>query len=695
MSEKNLVRILTIFDTSEEAEVQINLLRNSGHIVRDIRVEDDEDMEAALEENPIDIIIAKHTLPMFSAKQAQEILVRTSRDIPLIVITPPGKEATAIDALNSGARDAVASNQADLFKHAVVRELSGLKERRAHRRNEKLLHETEKRARDLIDSSRDAIAYVHDGMHIYANKSYMKMFGYDVLEDIEGMPILDMVNVEDHPSLKEFLRNYTKGKAQDDHIDVHGKNNQNDSFKITMEFSNASMEGESCSQIIIRDQANNSKELEKQLTALSKQDMLTGLFNRNYFIEQVDKFISVAVEGKDKGGILYITLDNYNDLKDKIGIAAIDLLITDLATTLKEKVANKGLLARFEGSVFTFLINDADQKKLEKVADAFCHLISEHLSDINGTSVSTTASIGIAAINETTSNTQNCIERAEKGSQNAKRAGGNQHFTFNPAIEDLEEKEAQQIWTQRIKSALKNNRFRLLYQPVVSLHGDTGAHYEVLLRMVDENTGEDISPAEFIPAAEASTLTNFIDRWVIANSLIVLAERLKNNQPTRLFMKLSVGSLTDSGFLPWVSERLKTMRIDTSNLVFTFHESTGLNHLKQAKVVIDGLRQLNCRVALDSFGLEKNTFQALKHFNVNYIKFHPEIMKGIMQNTENQERLKNISEEVSEKDIQCIAAYVEDANSLAILWQSSVHFIQGHFLQEPDDKMHYDFSEGF
>ncbi|MGD8484364.1 MAG: EAL domain-containing protein, partial [Thioalkalispiraceae bacterium] len=264
-----------------------------------------------------------------------------------------------------------------------------------------------------------------------------------------------------------------------------------------------------------------------------------------------------------------------------------------------------------------------------------------------------------------------------------------------PAIEELEEKEEMVVWAQRIKSALKNNHFKLLFQPIVSLHGDTGAHYEVLLRMVDEESGDEISPPSFMPAAEATSLTNFIDRWVIANTLMVLADRLKQNMPTRMFLKLSVGSLADSEFLPWISERLKSMRIDTTNLVFEISESTALNHLKQAQVVIEGLRQLNCRVVLENFGMEQNTLQALKHFEVDYIKFHPELMKGLIQNTENQEKIKNISHEVSEKNIQTIAAYVEDANSLAILWQSSINFIQGHFLQQPDVDMNYDFTEGF
>ena len=341
------------------------------------------------------------------------------------------------------------------------------------------------------------------------------------------------------------------------------------------------------------------------------------------------------------------------------------------------------------------MLNNVDQKQLDKAADFICHLISDHISDVNGTSVATTVSIGIAPINETTHSANEVIERAEKGSHAAQKAGGNQHFVFNPAVEELEEKEEMVAWAQKIKSALKNNHFKLLFQPIVSLHGDTGAHYEVLLRMVDETGKEEINPGVFMPAAETSALTNFIDRWVIANSLMALSERLKAGQPTRMFIKLSVGSLVDSEFLPWISERLKSMRIDNSNIVFQIQESNALNHVKQAKVVIEGLRQLGCRVGMENFGTEQNTFQALKYFELDYIKFHPELMKGLIQNAENQEKIKSISDEVSNKNIQTIAAFVEDANSLAILWQSSINFIQGHFLQQPEVEMKYDFTEAF
>lgn len=692
MSNDNILRLLTVFDASEEAEVLINALRNAGHIVRDIRVEDEENMATALEDNPIDIILCKLKMPHFNAKQAVEVLSRFGRDIPLIVVTLPGKESTAMDTLKAGARDALSEDQTDRLKHIVKREIVDLRERRSHRRCEQMLRETEKRAKALIDSSRDAIAYVHDGMHIYANTAYLGMFGYEDIDDVMGMPIMDMVSTEDHVKLKEFLRGYARGESMDSQLTVHGQHVDNKKFKIKMEFSPASYEGESCTQIIIRDDSS-SKELEQKLNAMSQLDLLTGLYNRNFFIEHLDQFISRAVEGQAKGAVIYISLDKYQDVRTEHGISASDHMLTDTAALLKEKLTNFGLLARFEGSVFILLAQNADNKQVEKISKAICKIISEHFADVGGgKTIQTTASIGLTLLNETTSNSQDCIIRAEKGCLVAHKEGGNTFHIYNPAIEEMAVHEQVDVWTNRLKTALKENKFKLLYQPVVSLHGEPGAHYEVLLRLIDE-TGNEELPEEFIPAAETAGLMNFVDRWVIANAFMMLSKGNKEGKKTRLFIKLSAASLTDPDFLSWLHDRIKSLKIDTDSLVFEINEETALNFLKQTKVVVNALNELHCRTALENFGLEQNTYQSLKHLKVNYIKVHMKLIHGLAQNVENQEKVKAIAEYANSRNIQTIAAFVEEANSLAVLWQCAVDFIQGHFLQQPNAKMDYDFED--
>jgi len=693
LSSENLLRLLTIFDISEEAEVLINSLRNSGFIVRDVRVEDDEDMLAALDDNPIDIILCKHTLPIFSASAAAEIIAKSGRDFPLIVITPQQEDNLTLECLKFGARDVVNFENTKHLRHVLVRELGDLKERRAHRRCEKMLYETEKRSRSLIDSSRDAIAYVHEGMHIYVNNAYLMMFGCEDIDDVEGMPILDMVKPDDHAHLKDFLRAYSKSQSDEDSLNLHGLHADGSTFNITMEFSPASMEGEACTQIIIRDQAD-SKELEEKLNVLSKQDLITGLYNKTYLIEQLDKFISAALEGHARGALLYISLDNYETLKDDFGIAGLDRLFVDLAGILKTKLEPLGIFARMDGDAFCLLIKDTDNEKADKYAEGICSTIKKHISEINHKSATTTASIGITLINETISNIHDCINRAEKGATSAFDNGGDQYQTFNPSIEDIEEHAKTSHWEKQIKFALKNNLFRLLFQPTVSLHGEPGAHYEVYVRMLDEERQE-ILPEEFIPAAEKANLMSFVDRWVIANAFIVLAERMESKEETRIALKVSSSTIVDPEFLTWVSDRINALRLNADYITFQVKEETALNYLKATKAFFNGLKVLHCRTALDNFGIEENTFQSIKHFDLNYIKIHQELISKLSSNVEMQEKVRNISGEVSKKNIQTIAAFVEDANCLALLWQCGVDFIQGYFLQEPDVVLEYDFEESF
>lgn len=693
MSNENLLRVLSIFDSSEEAETLVSALRNAGHMVRDLRVEDGEDMKTAIEENPIDIILAKLKMSAFSARQAVEILLQSGRDIPLIVITPPSKEASAIEALKVGARDAIAEDQIERLKLVVKRELGDLRERRTNRRCEQLLRETEKRAKNLIDNSRDAIAYVHDGMHIYANEAYLKMFGHETSDDVQGMPIMDMVSHEDHAKLKEFLRAYSKGQAENTQLDVHGQHTQGRKIKIKMEFSSASMDGESCTQIIIRDHSL-SKELEQKLNVMSQMDIVTGLYNRPYFLEHLDQVITRAIEGQTRGALYFITLDKYQDVRSQVGIAAADHLLANVASYLKNKLRDLGVLARFEGGSYVLLIQNIDSKQADKYAAGINKLIAEHVADIGTQTVQTTASIGLTLINETTSNGQECIHRAEKGAQTAQQEGGNKHHIFNPALQELAVHEETNVWADKIKLALKENKFRLVFQPIVSLHGEPGAHYEVLLRMIDDKN-ESVPPAEFIPAAEQSGLMHFVDRWVIANSFMLLSRRQREGKKTRVFIKLSAATLADPDFLPWISERIKTTKIDTDCLVFQVCEDVALNFLKQTKAISIGLGQLHCRFALENFGIEQNTFHSLKQFKVNYIKIHMSLIHGLAQNIESQEKLKSIAEAANSQNIQTIAAFVEDANSLAVLWQCAVDFIQGYFLQHPQAEMNYDFNETF
>jgi EAL domain-containing protein (putative c-di-GMP-specific phosphodiesterase class I) len=185
-----------------------------------------------------------------------------------------------------------------------------------------------------------------------------------------------------------------------------------------------------------------------------------------------------------------------------------------------------------------------------------------------------------------------------------------------------------------------------------------------------------------------------IDRWVIANAVRALSEREQAGRKTTFFIKLTPQSLDDHGLLPWVAQQLKNSRLRGDALVFEMPESKVVTSLKPARAFLKGLEQLHCGFALEQFGSGLNSFQLLKHIPAHYLKVDRSFMAELPKHKENQERIKAICEQARNAGKLTIAEFVEDATSMSILFTCGVNFVQGNFLQEPEQVMAYEFGNG-
>lgn len=690
MSSAQTLALLIIDESSNDAEMITNILRNAGHAVRATRIEDAEDLEEALNEQAWDIILSVDQLTAYNFKEAISLLKQQEKDVPLIVMANNTETTDSAQAMICGARDFVLKNQPEHLQQIVQRELNELKNRRELRNCRKTMRETENRCRSLLDNSRDAITYVHEGMHIYANKVYMETFGYSDQEEIEGMPIMDMVAPEDHEKFKKFLRKFSHHEDQmQGEIEVHGLRVDDSEFKAVMEFTPASIDGESCTQIIIRTQSD--QELEKKLQALSKKDLLTGLYNRQYFLEMLETSVTKAAADAEHSALLYISLDNFDDIRNTVGIAASDLVLGDYAKHLSELVEEPDIIARFGDRIFSVLLHNRSSNEVMEIAEKLRKSVENCISEASGQSVTATASIGVSLINENSPSSQEILARAEIARNLARDSGGNSCHLHNIVADEKASIEHNEQWREKIKNALAADGFFFVFQPIVSLHGDPTANYEVLLRMHGQEEKE-ILPAQFLNAAEQSELMPNIDRWVIENTIkVIAAEKQKGNEPN-FFIKVSNDTLNDQELLPWLSDQLKTYRVTGSNMVFEINEAGAMLQLTNTKKLISGLKQLHCRVVLEHFGTGLNSMKTLKHLDVDILKIDGSLIQNLSADNENQERVKEITQTAHSMGKLTIAEFVQDANSLAVLWQCGVNYIQGYFLQEPSTSLDYDFS---
>lgn len=681
--QRKTIRLLILEDSQNEAERLVSLFRNAGQATRVHRITSDEDLNEALLQT-WDLLISAPESQNLEPSDAIAAIRRQAKDIPVIQLTE-GNDVDAItEALTLGAQGALPKGEDEWLVLVANRELANLEERRARRSAELSLREAEKRCQLLLESSVDAIAYVHDGMHIYANRAYLELFGYEDVDELEGMPMIDLIASCDQGDFKGFLKSYQSMPGNSELV-CGGVRADGSSFKARMNFSPASYDGEPCIQVVIRAESDNA-ELEK-LREISSQDPLTGLHNRTHFLELLDGAVERSVNAGKGASLAYIRVDRFASLQADIGLGDADRLLAELATLLRGHFPANAQLARFGDDAFAALLVDVNAQQCEKPLADLLHKVEGHLFEIAGRTVQTTLSIGVATLDEQTAKARNVIDRAHRCAEEL--TDGNGLKVYNPA-DELAAAASRGDVLAMLQQALEQNSFRLLFQPIISLRGDSQEHYEVLLRLVD-GQGEEVPPGEFLEVAKQAGLAARIDRWVLLNSIKLLAEHRAKGHGTRLFLHLSSASLQDAGLLPWLGVALKASRLPPDALVFQFNEGDAVAYLKQAKVLMQGLTALGCRTALSQFGCALNPMNTLKHLDVGYIKIDGSYTQDLSR-PEQQEALKQMLASLHEQSKLSIVPFVDSATVLATLWQAGVGYIQGQYLQGPSQSMDYDFS---
>ena len=680
----NMIKLLLIEDSVEEAEQIISVLRNGGIAVRPARASNEAELEAALEQQVPDVIIANLDCADLALAHVNEAAARGGRDIAIIATGRGLSEDRIVAAFHDGARGLALRDRADHVQMIVRREFEALTMRRNVRRIEASLRESERRCEALLDSSRDPIAYVHEGMHVRANKAYLEMFGFDEFEDVEGMSILDMIAPEDADDFKALLKRLSKGEKPPQRLNLKAQRGDGSTFDATMEFAEASYEGEPCQQITFRRQMIDAN-LAQELDALRSRDLVTELFNRQHTIAQIENAAAAAASGAIDQALLLIEPDNFKQVLDGVGLGNADVLLGDMAGLMRRHLSESEVAGRMGEHAFGVLITKRTVDDTRQLAEKLRKAFEERIFDIGKQSISLTVSIGGTLIGEKNANAQTLLAQAQGSLRTAQAEGGNRVSIFDPAAQDKAAAEKTKHWLSLIDDALANEGFILYYQPIVSLHGAEGEFYEVLLRM--KGAKGEILPGHFLPIAEQNGKLPSIDRWVIGAAIRSIAERERAGHKTTFFIKLTPQSLEDQTLLSWIAQQLKNARQRGDSLVFEMPESKVVTSLKPARAFVKGLEQIHCGFALEQFGSGLNSFQLLKHIPAHYLKIDRNYMAELPKRKENQEKIKEICDQAHHAGKLTVAEFVEDAASMSILFSCGVNFVQGNFLQEPEKVM--------
>lgn len=248
-------------------------------------------------------------------------------------------------------------------------------------------------------------------------------------------------------------------------------------------------------------------------------------------------------------------------------------------------------------------------------------------------------------------------------------------------VPDLDEKTRQYdaLWVRHIQAALAENRFRLVQQPITNLGGGPPM-FDLLIRMLDR-TRKEILPGEFLPAAERNSLMGPIDRWVMGAAARFAAE----SRPGCLFVRLSHQSALDDALTRWLTAQIQAVNLEPQRLCLTVTEAVAQANPQAVSRQARAIKALGMRFALEHFGTGPDPLGLLGAVPMDFVKIDGRLIQGVNGDPLVQSKVEALVEAARERDIETIAANVEDANTMAVLWQLGVQHLEGFLIQAPEE----------
>lgn len=420
----------------------------------------------------------------------------------------------------------------------------------------------------------------------------------------------------------------------------------------------------------------------RQLEYTAEHDVLTGLHNRHYFQNELDRAVARYRRNGSTVAVLYLDLDNFKYVNDTLGHAAGDRLLVDVSRQLQERVRDEDTLARIGGDEFTILAQNMNPESLAAFARELCTLVDHCTVNVAGTSCHVGTSIGAALIDEHITTAADLLTHADLACNVAKQRGRNQVHIYVPD-DRVQVKIGTDVgWSSRITDALAQDRLALFFQPVVRITDGIVDHYEVLVRLRDAE-GTIIAPRAFLPAAERFGIIHDLDRWVTTHAIERLAELRQAGQRSRFSINLSPLAPQSSELLQDIHRALRETRVDPAAVTFELKEFSVLSRIADNRDFISRIRELGCGCLLDDFGSGLSSFQYLKLLPVDIVKLDQALTRELLSDKVDIALVTSINDVAHALGKRTVAKAVEDAATLELLKGVGVDYAQGFFIGSP------------
>ena len=696
MRTQSVLNLLVIDDDQLYAERLVALLGSYYDNVNLGLLDDKEELLKSLRQS-WDVLVFGQAYDM-SFTDVVGVVQEQSIDLPTICLM--NKEAAASTqneaglpaVMNSTMVKAICVEQEMAVVMAICLQHESLRCRQQLKTLRHVLSEAEQRANVLIKNSKSAVAYIDQGIHIFANDPYLQLFGFEAMNDIIGIPVIDLIAGGDNvKAFKQFLRQFDKGSRKDVEFNFESKRKDGSTFEAKLQLASATLDGEPVTQIIIQQNNSNSAEVAKRLAEAERKDSLTGIHNRRSFEEQLAALYQQAKQGASTAGLFYIKLDNVGKIRSSLGLQGIDATVKQVAYALDKLVTDELLeeshVSRFSDTVFTILVENKSTADLEKLAGKIGSTISELFIEVDKRTTNTTASIAIVKIEKNTPEPRVLLERAMDAINQILIETSNHGGRYHLYDASEHANSDDHALAESLVDAIANNRFELLFQPIYDINHDRSDFFEVYLRLPLADADNTIlTPDQFMAVAKAHNLLEKIDRWILINACKKINDVRKSHPEARLLVQLTNASLIDKKLPSVASQLINAVGGKAGALTLQFNENDIADHLTVSKSQFTALNQVNCQLCINNFGSSAKAVEVANFVQPDMVRLARSYVEGI-DTPENLETVKSLIVRTNEIGVDVLMPYIEDAATMSVAWSVGARYLQGFYLEAPSNSI--------
>ncbi len=558
----------------------------------------------------------------------------------------------------------------------VFRDVTG------RRRSERLLKEREERFRVLFQNASDVILVSDEDRTIrYASPSAERVMGHRP-ETLVGTGVVDCIHPEDEERFRAMEAEIRKKRGVSPTMEFRLRH-ADGSWHSHEAIGNNLLREPSVRGIVfnLRD-VTERKVLEEQLTHQAFHDSLTGLPNRNLFMDRVEQALRRSKRKNKAVAVLFMDLDNFKFVNDTLGHELGDKLLTGIAQRLKGCLRLEDTAARFGGDEFTILLEDiSGEGGAVRVAERVGAALSEPF-ELGGREVFVTTSIGVSLNIFGTERIEDLLRHADIAVYHAKERGRNRHAVFEPGMNAWAMD--QMVLGNDLKRALEREEFVLLYQPKTLLSTGRIVAVEALLYWNHPERGR-LSPNQFIPLAEETGMISAIGRWVLHTACRQTRQWKETlaHPPTRVSVNLSVVQLRSRKLVEEVADALRETNLDAGSLSLEVTESLLMENVYSAIDTLVELRKLGVGLAIDDFGTGYSSLATLKNLPLDILKVDKAFIDGLNEEGRDADIVRAIIDLAHTLGMSVTAEGVESREQFDLLREMGCEVAQGYFMSRP------------